>query len=371
MSQPSRYDQMSLLARAARTVGFAALFGVALSVVRQQNLWYSILYSVCIGVICWLCIDLGRLALARALAASGSGAGDADWPGWPWMIVLILFGSAFGYSTGTMLGDRLTGFRSSNLFSAGSLRESLTLLLFALVPATIITYFFYSRGALADRASMAEAAQRQAAESRLKLLESQLEPHMLFNTLANLRVLIAHDPARAQAMLDQLIAFLRATLGASRVAAHSLRAEFDRLADYLALVQVRMADRLTVRFDLPEALTEVQIPPLLLQPLVENCVKHGLEAAIAGGRIEISAAREGDELLLRVRDTGVGLAGLSANGAAPDEAVGEHAAVRFGLAQVRERLITLYGTRASLSLAAAPDAEGGTLAVVRLPWGKP
>jgi signal transduction histidine kinase len=371
MNQPSRYDQMSLLARATRSVGLSALFGVALSVVRQQDLWYSILYSVCIGVICWLCIDLGRLALARALAASGSGTGDADWPGWPWMIVLILFGSAFGYGTGTMLGDRLTGFRSANLFTAGSLRESLTLLLLALVPALILTYFFYSRGALADRESLAEAAQRQAAESRLKLLESQLEPHMLFNTLANLRVLIALDPARAQAMLDQLIAFLRATLGASRVAAHSLRAEFGRLADYLALVQVRMADRLTVRLDLPEALAEVQIPPLLLQPLVENCVKHGLEAAIAGGRIEISAAREGDELLLRVRDTGVGLAGASAHGEPPGEAAGEQAAARFGLAQVRERLATLYGTRASLRLAAAPDAEGGTLAVVRLPWANP
>jgi len=362
-----------MLLRAVRIVGFAVLFGIALSVVRQQNLWYSILYSVCIGLICWVCIDFGRLALARVLAKNAGGTQDTEWPGWPWMIVVVVLGSIIGYSTGTILGDWLTGERSSNLLSAGSLRESLSLLLFALVPAIVVSYFFYSRGALAERESVAEAAQRQAAESRLKLLEAQLEPHMLFNTLANLRVLIALDPARAQTMLDQLIAFLRATLGASRVAGHSLRAEFDRLADYLALVQVRMADRLTVNFALPEALADVQVPPLLLQPLVENCVKHGLEAAIAGGRIEIAAAREGNELLLRVRDTGVGLVGASPNGESVGEggeASGEHAAARFGLAQVRERLATLYGTRASLSLGAAPDAEGGTLAVVRLPLAK-
>jgi signal transduction histidine kinase len=359
---PPQAANTSLLVRAGRIACFAALFGIALAVVRRQDLWYSILYSLCIAMICWVCIDLGRLALARALARHAEGEGDREWPGWPWMIVLIVFGSAFGYSTGTSLGDWLTGSRSSNLFSTGSLRESLTLLLFALVPAVIVTYFFYSRGALADRVSAAEAAQRQAAESRLKLLESQLEPHMLFNTLANLRVLIALDPARAQAMLDQLIAFLRATLGASRVAAHSLRAEFERLADYLALIQVRMADRLTVGFDLPEALADVQIPPLLLQPLVENSVKHGLEAAIAGGRIEIAAARDGDDLLLRVRDTGIGLARSSPAGGSEPSKSGA-----FGLAQVRERLATLYGPRASLCLSDAPDARGGTLAIVRLP----
>jgi hypothetical protein len=369
MSPAPQTERASLLARAARIACFAALFGIALSVVRQQNLWYSILYSDCIGLICWLCIDFGRLALARALAAAAGGGRDTDWPGWPWMIVVIVLGSAIGYSTGTALGDRLTGEHSSNLFSAGSVRESLTLLLLALVPAVVITYFFYSRGALADRVSAAEAAQRQAAESRLKLLESQLEPHMLFNTLANLRVLIALDPARAQAMLDQLIAFLRATLGASRVAAHSLRAEFDRLADYLALIQVRMADRLTVRFDLPEALAEVPIPPLLLQPLVENCVKHGLEPAIAGGRIEIAAAREGGDLLLCVRDTGVGLPWLLPDGRPLPGGGDPTTTGAFGLAQVRERLATLYGARASLSLAAAPDAQGGTLAIVRLPLG--
>jgi LytS/YehU family sensor histidine kinase len=279
------------------------------------------------------------------------------------MIVVIIVGSVVGFSVGNALADWLTRNHSSGLFDAGSMRDSLSLLLMVLLPAFAITYFFYSRSQIADREAAAQAAQRQAAESRLKLLEAQLEPHMLFNTLANLRVLISLDPTRAQAMLDQLIAFLRATLSGSRQAQHSLRAEFARLEDYLSLVQVRMAERLRVHFDLPEALADIPVAPLLLQPLVENSVRHGLEPAVAGGRIDISAASAGSELLLRVRDTGVGLGSARADCLEP--ATDEHSA--FGLVQVRERLAALYGTRASLQLVPGPDPEGGTLAVIRMP----
>src|SRR5690606_22156517 len=126
-----------------------------------------------------------------------------------------------------------------------------------------------------------EEAQRQASEARLRLLESQLEPHMLFNTLANLRALIGSDPPRAVEMLDRLNAFLRATLAASRSAAgaqrHTLRDEFARLDDYLALMAVRMGPRLRVVLSLPEPLADCPVPALLLQPLVENAIRHGLE----------------------------------------------------------------------------------------------
>jgi hypothetical protein len=335
-------------------VGFGALFGIFLALLRQQNLWSTFAYTISISISCWFYIDLGRFVLARWVHRRDRAAtGEVnDWPGWPLMLGVLILGSALGFSTGNALGDWITGSRSSNLLSAANLRDSLSLLLMALVPAVVVTYFFYSRGMIADREAAAQSAQRQAAESQLKLLESQLEPHMLFNTLANLRALIALDPPRAQAMLDQLIAFLRATLNGSRSAQHSLRAEFARLDDYLALMQVRMADRLSVHFDLPAALAETPIAPLLLQPLVENSIKHGLEPAVAGGRIDISAAREGAELILRVRDTGLGFeAGIDG----------------FGLSQVRERLGTMYGARASLQIASAPDADGGTLAVIRLP----
>jgi LytS/YehU family sensor histidine kinase len=178
---------------------------------------------------------------------------------------------------------------------------------------------------------------------------------MLFNTLANLRVLIGIDPPRAQLMLDRLIGFLRATLNASRATMQPLSAEFARVADYAALMQIRMGERLQPQLDLPADLAALPVPPLLLQPLVENAIKHGLEPHVGGGRLVVSAARDGAQLVLRVRDTGAGLQTTPADG------------TRFGLQQVRERIATLYGDAASLELGPAGDAEGGALAIVRLP----
>jgi len=228
-----------------------------------------------------------------------------------------------------------------------------------------ITYFFYARGRMAAMETRTETALRSAAESQLKLLESQLEPHMLFNTLANLRVLIAQDPPRAQAMLDRLIAFLRATLDASRsgLGSHSLSEEFARIDDYLELMQTRMGNRLSRRLDFPDDLGRLSVPPLLLQPLVENAIKHGLEPTIAGGWIRVSAQREGNTLVISVRDTGAGIGGEGAAGLGASPPGGS----RFGVQQVRERLAALYGKSASLELVAASDDEGGTLAIVRLP----
>ncbi len=178
-------------------------------------------------------------------------------------------------------------------------------------------------------------------------------------TLANLRALIAVDPDRAQHMLDRLIDFLRATLGGSRAPLHPLSSEFSRLADYLALMQVRMGDRLKVELDLPPALASVAVPPMLLQPLVENAIKHGLEPRRAGGLIQVSARREGPELVIRVADTGAGLAASAGNPASPGTG--------FGVGQVRERLATQFGAASSLTLEPGPPEVGGTLATLRWP----
>jgi LytS/YehU family sensor histidine kinase len=161
-------------------------------------------------------------------------------------------------------------------------------------------------------------------------------------------------------MLDRLIAYLRATLEASRLPAHPLATEYARVADYLALMAIRMGPRLQVVFDLPPGLAAQPVPPLLLQPLVENAIKHGLEPHVAGGRLVVSAREDGEMLVLQVRDTGIGLAQAAAT-----------AGTRFGLAQVRERLATLHGARASLVVAPAPDAEGGTVATIQLPRAAP
>ncbi|MBW8778504.1 MAG: histidine kinase, partial [Burkholderiales bacterium] len=211
-----------------------------------------------------------------------------------------------------------------------------------------------------QRAQVAAAA-HEATRARLDMLQSQLEPHMLFNTLANLRALIAADPTRAQEMLDHLIAFLRATLAASRQPVHALSEEFARIDDYLALMRVRMGERLRTSATLPPALAGLRVPPLLLQPLVENAIKHGLEPQRGPGELHVEAVLDGATLVLRVTDTGRGLdAAGQANAREPAQA-----SSGFGLVQVRERLRTLHGDAAHFTL--EPRDGGGTLAEIRLP----
>jgi len=331
---------------------------LALSLAAGGQFLAHLIYSLCIGLSIQFAIEAGRYGIAAWRRRRDPGGTEANphWPGWGWMAPWVVLSTVGGYLFGAYLGGLLIGAgHRADPLSAGP-RGLAAVMLMSLGVAVAATYFFYSRVRLATTEARAEATRRAAAETQLMLLQSQLEPHMLFNTLANLRVLIGIDPARAQAMLDRLIGFLRATLEASRAGAHPLRAEFDRVADYLALMQVRMGPRLAVRIDLPDDLRDLPVPPLLLQPLVENCIQHGLEPKLEGGRIELGARRLGDRLQLTVRDTGIGL------GQAPASA-----GTGFGLAQVRERLAALFGERATFVLEAAADAEGGSRARIELP----
>jgi len=336
-----------------------ALVSLGLVLIFNQRPVPTLIYTGSITVFCSLFVQSTKLLMTRLVnrrLSPEERASKGDWPGWPLMLLSLLLGTVVGYSCGIVVGNWITGFTASGLHNS-SLRHAMTVMLISLIPGLGLTFYFLARGRLAAAEALAQTAQRQAAEHQLRLLESQLEPHMLFNTLANLRVLITLDPARAQTMLDQLIAFLRATLSASRVGiggSHSLREEFARLQDYLALMQVRMGARLRPVFDLPDELATLPIPPLLLQPLVENAIKHGLEPSIEGGELKVSARMVGKRLVLEVRDSGVGLSSK------PDSQ-GTH----FGLHQVHERLATRYGASASLSLEAASGS--GTLATIALP----
>jgi len=329
-----------------------------ISVMFNDPFVRTLIYSLCIGLSIQLLIEGGRYGLAGWMRKRGldSPSLRENWPGWQWMLPWSVGAAVVGYYCGSLLADAITGGQHTHSPFGNNLRALSLILMFSLGFTLAAVWFFYSRSRMLTLQALTQAAERSAAESQLKLLQSQLEPHMLFNTLANLRVLIGTDPARAQAMLDRLIAFLRATLAASRSGSHALADEFERIGDYLALMAVRMGPRLTVRVDLPESLRALPVPPLLLQPLVENSIRHALEPKVQGGRIDLSAARDGDALVLRVRDTGIGLANVPASNG-----------TKFGLRQVRERLAALYGARASLTLEEAPGEEGGTLATVRLP----
>ena len=195
------------------------------------------------------------------------------------------------------------------------------------------------------------------ADLRLGVLQAQVEPHFLFNTLASVRALVRQDPAQAEATLDALVDFLRATipkLREDRGLHATLGQQLDLCSSYLALMQVRMGGRLTYDVRADEARRAAPFPPSLLITLVENAIKHGIEPRPGPGRIEIDAVRDGDALRVQVRDDGAGLQpGLSTG---------------VGLANVREQLAARYGARAAFVL--SPAAEGrGVCAEIRVPLG--
>ena len=315
----------------------------------------QMVYSHSIGASIWLIIQLASNWWIKDQARQ-----------WRRLFVIVPLGVTVGYAMGMTIGSWLMNHPTVAVASMMAAHPSQTLgmLLISLSAGGALTYYFMSREQLANAreesarsAAQAEAAQRHATEAQLKLLETQLEPHMLFNTLANLRALIGVDARRAQEMLDRLVAYLRATLAASRASTYSLGAEFERLNDYLELMRVRMGERLQFELHLPADLSDQQIPPLLLQALVENSIKHGLEPSVQGGRIDIRAARTGAQLTLQVQDSGVG---LQAN-----DATVSPTGSGFGLSQVKDRLEASYGAQATLTVANAP--AGGTLVTITLP----
>ena len=199
-----------------------------------------------------------------------------------------------------------------------------------------------------------EMLQARVTEAQLKLLQGQIEPHFLFNTLANVQSLIDFDPERAKLMLERFTDYLRASLGQLRGDATTLAQEFAMLEAYLGLMQLRMGDRLKVELALPADLAAVELPPLLAQPLVENAIHHGLEPQISGGTVTVSARRVDGRLWIEVADDGQGLGGpkrRGGNGVALDN--------------IRARLAARFGPSAALEL--LPRDGGGTLARIQFP----
>lgn len=319
----------ALLQTLAFCLGIAAL---------QYALWpersYEIplVYSLGIGCSTWVLIDFGRHGVAPH--------SETGWPVGLWGKLFPLLAIAMGFAIGTSMGDWWFGWST---WASASRRSLMVSGVVSIAIGVAITHYFFSRGAKTILEQRVSEAKHLAAESHLKLLETQLEPHMLFNTLANLRVLIAVDPQRAQDMLDRMVAYLRATLSASRASNHALALEFDRLRDYLELMAVRMGPRLQFTLDLPADLANQSVPTLLLQPLVENSIKHGLEPKLDGGTITVRARRAGNTMLcLEVSDTGIG---FDSTAAAPSG---------FGLAQVQERLAAAYDNKGRVERESAP-----------------
>ena len=203
----------------------------------------------------------------------------------------------------------------------------------------------------AEASAEMESLRRQVTEAQLQTLQAQVEPHFLFNTLAAVEHLTETDPPRAAIMLRHLIAFLRGSLPDMREQNPSLGREVDLCQSYLAIMQLRMEDRLKISVDVPEALRGLSFPPMMLQSLVENSIKHGLEPKPEGGAVALSARLQEGRLRVTVADTGLGIA--------------ESAPQGIGLSNIRDRLKRLYGNTAALIL--APNAPTGAHITIEIP----
>ncbi len=199
-------------------------------------------------------------------------------------------------------------------------------------------------------------AERRAVEAQLRLLQAQMEPHFLFNTLAGVRALIDVAPQRAQRMLDSFTDYLRATVASLRTDDSTLGHELALAEAYLALMRERMEDRLRYSVAADAALHAVPLPPLLLQPLVENAIRHGLEPKVDGGSVHVTARRDGRNLVVEVRD--------DATGADAPRRTDDAAGAGIALANIRHRLQARWGGAASLTLM---PTQPGTAATLRLP----
>jgi signal transduction histidine kinase len=262
-----------------------------------------------------------------------------------------------GYIVGHVLTFLILG---EPIRFVGDGQDRMVPLVFTLLLTGFGLYFFATREQLASEAAVRSEAQRLATESQLRMLRAQLEPHMLFNTLANLRSLLSEDPKQAEVMIDRLIIYLRSALAASRTELTTLRREFTQLRAYLDIMSVRMGPRLTYRLELPAALDQTNIPPMLLQPLLENAIRHGIEPKVGKGNIEVIARRTQAGIEISVTDSGIG---LPPEGEPPESS--DTAGDSYGLLHVRERLAVIYGEQASLIL--NRRAPSGVCAVVSIP----
>ena len=203
-----------------------------------------------------------------------------------------------------------------------------------------------------QRAEM-EQLERTVLEARMEALQAQIEPHFLFNTLGSIDQLIQTNPPRASRMQQSLIRYLRSAIPQLRDGGRpSLGQQVDLSRAYLEIMAVRMEERLRTVIEVPEGLRSAIFPSMMLQTLVENAIRHGLEPRAGGGKVEIGAQVADGQLAVHVLDDGVGFAPKGDDG--------------VGLANIRERLKALYGNRAELIIGVPP--AGGTIATIRVPY---
>ncbi|MEM9603212.1 MAG: histidine kinase [Pseudomonadota bacterium] len=343
----SLYTARVLLQTSAFCTVIAVVLWLCVPAIGQHGLWASFVHSQAIGLCIATLVTVSMGWLVRrnrdTLAYRG---------------VALALATGLGLVCGLTLSAWVLDIPStagSHAFEDSTLAVTVVT---AIVASTGLNWYFSSEHKMVSLKLEASEHARQAERAKTALLQAQLEPHMLFNTLANLRALIRSDTDRALAMLDHLDGFLRASLTSSQQPFHTLASELALIEDYLALVQVRFGDRLAVTKSIPPEALSLEVPSLLLQPLVENAVKHGVEPALDGGTVSLIATVTATELQLCVANTGAPYA----------PGPGAHHGGGFGLAHVEERLAALYAGRAVVEIDTRPeDGAARTRVTLTLP----
>jgi signal transduction histidine kinase len=328
---------------AAMVLTISSLIALLFSLMEPDrgNLLQELLISNAIGSCIWLLIEALQLLSRGRLGLV------------PCMVIGVPGGVILGGKVSAMFGAvDIIGLWTHD---PGNEWKSISVTLLFAVSATAFVVLFwqavnYRLELEGERRRSAEAGRAQAI-AELALLQAQIEPHFLFNTLAHVQSAIEEEPAVGKAMLEHLVQYLRGALSRSRVSRYTLREEVDLVNSLLAIAAIRLSNRLKYRIAIPESMLAAALPPLLVQPLVENAIKHGIEAALEGGEIVVEGEVIDESLVLRVIDSGVGIATAAPEG--------------VGLSNVRARLASLYGEKGRLSL--MRHQTRGIVAELRLP----
>jgi len=299
----------------------------------------NLVFSQCIGMSIYAA-NLAAIPLYRTASRAS------------YQLMIIVAAVVVGALVGTVLGALANG-----LGPAVFLREYagffVQVVLIGLLFGSIVSYVFISLARISEEKMKRLDLEKNAMLTELKLLQSQMEPHFLFNTLSTVMSLMDSDPEKARRMLEAFTAFLRSSLLIARSATITLAQEVDVVKNYLAVLQVRMGSRLSFRIDVPGSLRDCAIPPLLIQPLVENAVKHGLEPSIEGGEVSLYAVRDNDVVRIVVADSGRGISEMGPRSG-------------IGLTNIRDRLELLYGGQGRLVL--EENSPSGVKATIEIPY---
>jgi signal transduction histidine kinase len=322
------------------TVVFMIVLAALLMPVQGFGFWFNLGYALAIG------LSIHTLSFLICLARNTA-------MDWKTSVVAIPLGTGVGLTIGSLINDsnpmRLVGEHPTTLLIG---------LAVSLIVGTAISYYFYSRGVIAEAAAARQqdqleriARERELAEANLRLLQAQIEPHFLFNTLSNVLSLIHGDAAKAERMLEDFIAYLRLSLRRTRASTVTLADELSLVRTYLDIQAIRMGSRLAYTIDTGGVPLDLPLPPFLIQPLVENAVVHGLEPSAEGGELSIRISQHDSRLVVEVADTGLGLSPRHSPG--------------VGLGSVRERLEVLFPQQAAFALTA--NQPQGTVARFEIP----